>query len=272
MRGLPPVPLEGWDDMSLDEQADAVNQLVTGQGLAAVRASASTWCASSDEGLQAVGLGVLGLLGVEDQGSRIALTALDHLAESRDTDVRWAFATALGLNSTDPTTTSSLLRLARDPDDDVRLAAVAGLSVPADDEPGGDGPVVTALLSAMRDVNPDIRDWATFALGVQREVDLPEVREALMSRLADEEADTAGEAAVGLARRGDARVLPRLRSELADPEVGNLWVEAAVELPDPSLLPLLHRLKSVGWQDDEPRPWVLDDAIELSEQAQRAES
>jgi hypothetical protein len=207
----------------------------------------------------------LTLLGVEDQESRIALTVVDHLVESPNADVRWALATALGLNSTDPGTTSALLWLARDPDDDVRLAAVAGLSVPAEGEPASDGPVVTALLVAMRDANPDIRDWATFALGVQRDVDLPEVREALMARLTDEEADTAGEAAVGLARRGDARVLPRLRSELADPEVGNLWVEAAAELPDPSLLPLLHRLKSGGWQDDEPRPWVLDDAITLSE-------
>jgi len=75
------------------------------------------------------------------------------------------------------------------------------------------------------------------------------------------EADTAGEAAVGLAPRRDPRLFGPLVERLSDPDVGNLWVEAAAELGDHRLLPRLLHLKSSRWQDDEPRPEVLDHAI-----------
>jgi hypothetical protein len=72
---------------------------------------------------------------------------------------------------------------------------------------------------------------------------------------------TAGEAAVGLARRHDPRIYPVLAAELADPEIGNLYVEAAAELGDPRLLPLLEALKAEGWQEYDPLPSTLDRAI-----------
>lgn len=135
-----------------------------------------------------------------------------------------------------------------DEDEDVRLRATAGLSVPADDEPA-QGPVVDALLEALGDSCADVRDRAAFALGVQRDVDSTEVRDALLARFSDDdEADTPGEAAVGLARRGDPRALKRLLERLSDADVGNLWVEAAAELGNARLLPVLLQLKSSGWQ------------------------
>jgi HEAT repeat protein len=149
----------------------------------------------------------------------------------------------------------------RDADEDVRFQATVGIALPAGDEPEGDGPVVDALLGALEDPRAEVRDWAVFGLGVLRDVDTPRVREALLARLDDEGADTAGEAAVGLARRGDPRVLGPLLEKLADPLVGNLYVEAAAELADPRLLPLLRQLEAGGWQDGELRPTVLDDAV-----------
>lgn len=129
-------------------------------------------------------------------------------------------------------------------------------------DPTPEHPAVQALLDACDDDDPDVRDWAVFGLGVLLDVDSPAVRDALSARLNDEQADTAGEAAVGLARRRDARVLPFLLRELTSPDVGNLYVEAAAELGEPLLLPLLQQLQVQGWQEDhEPRPGVLNEAL-----------
>ncbi|MER6949439.1 HEAT repeat domain-containing protein [Nonomuraea sp. NPDC000554] len=57
------------------------------------------------------------------------------------------------------------------------------------------------------------------------------------------------------------RVLPVLERVLADPDVGDLYVEAAAASGDPRLLPLLRKLKADGWQDDEPWPELLDQAL-----------
>jgi hypothetical protein len=52
-----------------------------------------------------------------------------------------------------------------------------------------------------------------------------------------------------------------LADELADPDIGNLYVEAAAELGDPRLLPMLDALKAADWQEYDPIPSTLDDAI-----------
>src|SRR4029077_14951716 len=90
-----------------------------------------------------------------------------------------------------------------------------------------DRQALETLAELTRDPEAHVRDWATFALGSQAEADTPELREALVSRLADEDDDTRGEALVGLARRGDWRVLTALRRELESGSVGSLAVEAA---------------------------------------------
>ncbi len=154
------------------------------------------------------------------------------------------------------------MRLTRDADRHIRWKAVGALPLLIE-EPTPEHPAVQALLDACSDDDPDVRDWAVFGLGVLLDVDSPAVRDALSARLNDEEADTAGEAAVGLARRLDPRVLPVLLRELTSLDVGNLYVEAAAALGDPRLLPLLQQLQVRGWQEDhEPRPDVLDEALD----------
>ncbi len=69
---------------------------------------------------------------------------------------------------------------------------------------------IESLIVLTKDPEAHVRDWATFALGTQVEVDTPELREALVDRLADEDEDTRDEAIVGLARRGDRRMIPAL--------------------------------------------------------------
>lgn len=254
--------LADWDERTLDEHWTLVSELVATHG-DDVRSAACAWCGSASPSAQGVGLDVLGVLGIDDAAARDALvSAATNLAASTSADVRWSLAVALGRNSTDGRTTPTLLRLTADADEDVRFQAVAGLSVSAEDEPEGGGAVVDALMKAMSDPSPEVRDWATFGLGVQRDVDNDQVRSALRARLHDDEADTAGEAAVALARRGDATVTPFIAERLGGPEVGNLWVEAAAELGDPVLLPRLRELQRQGWQIADPRPELLDEAID----------
>jgi hypothetical protein len=107
-----------------------------------------------------------------------------------------------------------------------------------------------------------VRDWAAFAVGVQRDVDTPQVRDALFGLLADDEEDTAGEAAVGLARRADPGRL--IRSTRAWPALTSATC-GSKPLPNPATIAscrFLLQLKSSGWQNEEPRPEVLDQAIE----------
>jgi HEAT repeat protein len=113
--------------------------------------------------------------------------------------------------------------------------------VALDDDPR----CITGLIRLTTDASAVVRDWATFGLGSQIDVDTPEIRAALFARVADEDEITRGEALVGLARRKDARVLEPLIRELEhypDAEYCHS-VEAAETLADARLLPVLKRLQ-----------------------------
>lgn len=81
----------------------------------------------------------------------------------------------------------------------------------------GQAAAIDTLIELMEDINEDVRDWATFALGSQCDVDFVEVREALRKRLDDPFEDARSEAVWGLARRKDPLglqiLLERLESE-----------------------------------------------------------
>ncbi len=250
---------ESYDDhrQRLGRHLDTANSAETTQ-------SAVGWCHSDDPVVQATGLDVLGELSQrQPELLDVLLEQAERLGTSESYDVRWSAVHWVG-EHWDPRVATLLLRFVDDEDARIRWQAVVSLPHTRDGELTPEDPLVVALLCALRDTDPDVRDWAAFGLGVQLDVDSPEIRDALASLLYDddEETDTAGEALVGLARRGDPRAIPRLMELLADPRTGNLIVEAAGETADPRLLPLLLALKQQGWeQDDEPRPEVLDEAI-----------
>jgi HEAT repeat protein len=99
------------------------------------------------------------------------------------------------------------------------------------------------MMDLMKDVDSDVRDWATFGLGSLMDTDSPKVREALRARLSDSDADTQGEAMVGLAKRGDMAAVPvllremarlegaRLRQRSYEEEAAELCLEAAEKVP-----------------------------------------
>jgi HEAT repeats len=216
--------------------------------------------ARSDHGAERVlGLDVLGQIGYAQNRPWAGETRPILIAACDDSraEVLCAAITALG-HVADPQGLAAVLRHAAHPGDEVRFAVAATLPALAGDPPADAAVAALARLSA--DPDPEIRDWATFGLGSQIEADSTPLRQALAARLGDPDGDTAGEALLGLARRRDPIALPILLS-LLEGSPGNLIVEAAAALGSPAALPALHRLKTAGWQHDDPRPSVLDEAI-----------
>jgi HEAT repeat protein len=139
-------------------------------------------------------------------------------------------------------------------DADVRYAVVHALT-------GHSEPLAVAgLIELTRYPVAEVRDWATFGLGTQIELDTPEIRECLLERLTDPDDDTRFEALVGLAQRRDRRVLPALSRELKSDFVQVIAVEAASLIADPELLPDLVALQE-RWDSDKE---LLESAIASS--------
>jgi HEAT repeat protein len=116
------------------------------------------------------------------------------------------------------------------PSVEVRFAVAFALGNFADDERS-----VCALLALMRDVDEDVRDWATFGLGVQGKLDSQEIRDGLADRLTDTDRDVRGEALCGLAKRHDTRALRALIAELNQAEPSDMAFEAAEAFLDCTL-------------------------------------
>ena len=125
------------------------------------------------------------------------------------------------------------------PHQDVRFSVACSLGHFAND------PVaISALIYLTRDSDSDVRDWAVFGLGVQGDVDSPEVREVLLQRISDPDEDVREEAIIGLGKRQDLRLLPTLRNMLDAPELKVRVAEAAsamLRLPE------------------DPQEWVAED-------------
>ncbi|WP_375758444.1 HEAT repeat domain-containing protein [Corallococcus exercitus] len=212
---------------------------------------AAAWLQSPSPKERGRGANVLSQLDFRHRGpelvARFTDALLPALAKEQDAAVLEAMAAALG-HLGDPRAVPALLPLKDHPDAHVRFGVVMGLSRHRDAQ------ALQTLLQLSRDADEVVREWATFTLGSQaREVDTPELREALVERLSETHPKIRGEALLGLALRKDARVLEPLRRVLEGPGVTTLDVEAAQALEDVSLLPLLlaHR-EAFDKEDDDP--------------------
>jgi len=108
------------------------------------------------------------------------------------------------------------------PSADVRFAVACALGNFANDSRS-----VDALLELMRDVDEDVRDWATFGLGVLGDLDSVEIRDALCQRMTDPDRNVREESLAGLSKRKDQRALPTLSAELSRSEISDAVIEAA---------------------------------------------
>lgn len=177
------------------------------------------------------------------------------LSTEEDTDVLDSVIAALGFLKNSEAFTARvidvLLPYGQHPHEDVRYAVAAALW-------GSDDPrAIDTLLTLMTDSDSDVRDWATFGIGGTIETDSPAIREALFARLQDTDPTTEWEAMVGLARRGDSRVVDLLIALPYQVESRTLEEEAIIEAAkttgDPRLLPQLESLKEQCLHDENRR-------------------
>jgi HEAT repeat protein len=103
---------------------------------------------------------------------------------------------------------------------------------------------VETLLTLMADTDEEVRDWATFGVGVLGDTDSVEIRDALGRAVHDSNEDVREEALVGLSKRQDKRALGPLLTALKEPTASARVVEAAY-----TLLGL----------ENEPKDWTLRD-------------
>ena len=182
------------------------------------RAIALTW--SDDFRERTAGAHILGSLGEEEDRNRFReqrLTAILRLMRDGNAKVLGAAAVGLAYRQ-DPRAVPALIAHRHHDDKGVRMSVAAGLCEQS-------GPVaIEALIEMMEDPEPGVRDWATFALGLDDKVDHPEVRAAVRRRLDDPDDKVRNEALKGLARCRDLSVVPHLIARMkATPKDNTLW-------------------------------------------------
>jgi len=135
-----------------------------------------------------------------------------------------------------PAALPALLAHLDHPDSGIRFALARALASHAEPE------ATAALLRLARDRDDDVRDWATFGIGALRDTDDEAIRALLWTNAHDPDRDVRGEAVVGLARRGDPRVIDLLKERLVDGDCRGYELEAVQEMPRPELLEPLQTL------------------------------
>ncbi len=188
---------------------------------------AAEWCKSEDPLKRARGADILAQLGktVEHRSNSFpeeSFAAISGLIQGEaETRPLISAISALG-HLDDPSAVPLICPYEFHPDSEVRFAVACALgSFPNDPE------AIDTLIRLTADMDDDVRDWATFGLGVLGGTDTIEIRDALAARLSDPSQDTREEAAVGLGKRKDRRVIPILTQMLSEPEPADRAVEAA---------------------------------------------
>lgn len=114
----------------------------------------------------------------------------------------------------------------------VRRATAFAISVINDKE------TIPLLINLLKDPNGDVRNWAAFAININK-YDNSDIRDYFVEMLQDKNEEVRIEAIIGLSYRKDKRVLSVLCDELKKNTVYDDIIEAAGELGDKTLLPVL---------------------------------
>ena len=218
--------------------------------------SARQLCHSERSRDRVLGADLLGQSHVSDKNfpAEKVPILLQLLATDEEVTVLSSAVSALGQIGT-PQRLEPLLTLKGHADPEVRFHVAIGLSQI------DDARAIGALMELSGDPDHSVRDWATFGLGSQTDLDTPELREALFARVADTDDDTRHEALVGLAKRKDERILEPLVRELQNESLGLLALEAASEFADPRLCPALLKLREQWRDDDDSHTELLKEAL-----------
>jgi HEAT repeat protein len=191
---------------------------------------ATLWCASPDPLTRARGIDVLAQLGktaehpsnsFPDESYSVVTNLLRGEKDTRPLDSAIA---ALG-HLDDPRAVPLLAGFRLHPNGQIRLSVACALgSFP--NHPLG----IESLLTLMADTDEEVRDWATFGIGVLGDTDSSTIRDALVRALNDSNEDVREEALVGLSKRQDERELVPLLKALKQSAVTDRVIEAAYTL------------------------------------------
>jgi len=206
------------------------------RGTSTVYEAATRWCSSPRFLLRCLGADVLGQLGFGEGypfAERSTVTLIDLLNDPDPAVIDSALVALGHLKSGD---LHAVCALAGHAAPSVRHSVAFCLGGRNDDL------AIQTLQRLSRDDDAGVRDWATFGLGALSNVDTPELRQALVERLHDGDAQVRGEAMCGLARRKDMRAAHAIIDELARQDGSELAIEAVGEMPQGEFVPLLEAL------------------------------
>lgn len=158
-----------------------------------------------------------------DESFAVVSRTLQHEQEIRPLDSAIA---ALG-HLDNPAGIPLIIQYSSHPDSEVRFSVAGALGSFANDPRSAE-----CLLLLMKDADEEVRDWATFGLGVLGDLDSPEIRDALFQRLSDSYEDVRLEAMAGLGKRRDQRILPCLLAKLEQSDAAIPVIEAARDMLD----------------------------------------
>lgn len=188
---------------------------------------AADWCVSSDPLKRARGADVLAQIGRTSEHPQNnfleeSYAVVSQLAQHEKEPLPLLAAIhALG-HIGNPLALPLVIQNCSHEDANVRFAVACALGKFTDDPRA-----IQSLIALMGDRDEDVRDWATFGLGVLGDADSSEVRTALLKRTDDPNRDVREEAVVALANRKESRVIPTLVAELNQGTVSNRLREAA---------------------------------------------
>lgn len=224
----------GWDAISV------LHHRASGEVFEAAR----QLCKSDDPAKRSTGAAILAQLGIpertyHEETLEIFLNMLDT---EQDTDVLHSVIIALGHTYEEPRKVKPLLKFKNHPDLLIRYGVAFSLAGE------NDLSAIAALIELSQDEDDLVRDWATFGLGSQTDVDTPEIREVLFNHAIDlhDTGNAPGEGLVGLARRRDKRAYELILKALEADNIGSFILEAAEELHDIRLYPVLVKLLEHG--------------------------
>jgi HEAT repeat protein len=204
-------------DYDNDDAWEAIRTLHS-TGTREVFEKAAAWCRSKEPLKRARGADILGQLGkTSDHPAALfpdeSFKVLTGMLESETDPLPLSAILAAFGHLENPSAIPLILPFSYHPDTDVRFDLAFALGCFADDER-----TISTLLRLMTDKDSEVRDWATFGLGVLGNLDSKKIREALFQNLSDSDEDVREEAMVGLAKRRDERSLPEVFKALENQE------------------------------------------------------
>lgn len=213
----------GYEDDAPWEAVSALRRMGTPE----VFDRAAEWCNSPTSLLRARGADVLSQIGQTAEHPSNILPEQSYLVvsamlqrEKEPLPINAAIA-ALG-HIGNPQAIPLVVKYIRDPSPKIRFTLAFALGCFPNDPAA-----IEALLVLMEDRDADVRDWATFGLGVLGKTDSVEIRDALLRRVDDSDENACEEAMIGLSKRKDQRVLEPLIAILQQADVPSRAIEAA---------------------------------------------